>query len=107
MVTAIGSALTVSPPPLPLEGGIELLRALHPLQHEVSGRKARDDPRRCADKRGEARVVPGAREAHQRNRRQAHSSADPAALTKCILVFSTPQKVGLMKVYGHPDQTTR
>src|SRR2546428_13327286 len=105
MVTAIGSALTVSPPPLPLDGGIELLRVLHPLQQEVSGRKARDDPRRCADNRVEARVVPGVREAHERNRREDHRAHAPAGLTKCLVVFSTPQKIALMKIYVKPDQT--
>src|SRR5437867_6185568 len=106
MVTAIGSALTVSPPPLPLEGGIELLRVLHPLQHEVSGRKARDDPRRCADNRVEVRVVPSVRAAHERNRRGDHRAHAPAGLTNRLVVFSTPYKIALMIIYVNPDQTT-
>src|SRR6058998_2253897 len=87
---AIDTGFIVSPPPLPLEGGIELLRVLHPLQHEIGGRKARDDPRRCADNRVEVRVVPGVREAHERNRREDHCAHAPAGLTKCLVVFSTP-----------------
>src|SRR5712664_1666771 len=98
-------ASSASPLLLSVKGLIELLGVLQPLQHEIGGCKAGDDPRGRPDDRVDVRIIPNVRERGQ-DGCEDHRHHAPAGAVKRLVVFSTPQKIARMKIHVKPDQTT-